>query len=228
MQTAKEMDCEAIIQLGDNMYMWPTDNRLDRACEILGDMVMYWIDGNHDWHPELVRLGAWPHVTEPVVIRENFIYLPRGIVWEQDGVNFLTMGGAHSVDARHRTEGKSVWAEEERIHNWQIAKALDAAYGKKIDVMLTHDGPETHHVQMNVLRQPNSPFNDERSAANRQKLMYLAERVKPKMLFHGHFHMAYREEWGPYYIIVEGLDKNGDLGYSWTVFDTEFYKERYR
>ena len=115
------------------------------------------IDGNHErfdyldalpveeWHGGKVH-PVWrelelpdPTTGEPLVDRAPVYHLMRGQVYELEGVRIITMGGATSIDARFREEGKTWFARElpSPAEYGEAERSLDRV-GWKVDYVLTH------------------------------------------------------------------------------------------
>lgn len=128
-----------IIQVGDFGF-WPNLYRghyVDgweqywAQCEWEGKF--YFIDGNHESHPDL----QYSEITE---VWPGAHFIPRGHVMEIDGLTIGFMGGAASIDSLYRTEGHD-WFREERITQEQF----DAMYNMdvELDLLVTHTPPSS-------------------------------------------------------------------------------------
>jgi len=207
---ASDYNCE-IIQVGDWGFLWPRRDQLKQLSDILVEfgVVMRFIDGNHDDHP---RLRTWksnewqPAGTEHVIMAPNVIYQPRGSVHEdKDGVRFLFMGGAPSIDKAHRTPGRSWWPEEV-ITEAEMERATKA---ENIRVLVTHDSP-TFPPGFTPKGDPDFRVQALESQNN---IATLIEHYKPELHVHGHWHFRYKAG------ITIGLDCNNarlnDAYYFW-------------
>lgn len=105
---AAEYDA-TIIQLGDFGFLWPSikhdcDVRLPWVSQALvragekharGPVTCRWIDGNHDYHPEIRKRLK----TQGPEFAPHLIHQPRGSTYtDEDGTRFLFLGGAPSID----------------------------------------------------------------------------------------------------------------------------------
>lgn len=97
------MDADAVIQVGD-FGLFPTP----QCAYVPPPRPIYWIDGNHEYFPEIM------HLTEPTEVRPNAIYVPRGTILEIAGHRVAFLGGADSVDRHLRIPGVS-WFPQESI-----------------------------------------------------------------------------------------------------------------
>lgn len=192
------------------------------------DLEGYFLDGNHENHPLLWELygpggvdynpddeGFWK-------VRENLRYAWRGHRWEWDGIKFLSLGGAYSVDKPFRHEGTTWWPEE-TITNEQAGLAADGGYA---DVMFTHDAPEGADIP--CLRHQRSLKRDvfPESTQQRVLLRWVVDQVKPKMLIHGHYHDHYEDDIGDTHVIGLGADMS-PLNEAIVMFDTDVFHEIY-
>jgi hypothetical protein len=138
---------------------------------------MFFIDGNHDWHPKLRRRRNWP---------AEIHYCKRGTHWifvNDDGrdvvVSFL--GGAPSIDKDLRIEGEDWWPEEE-IKNHELPWI-------RSDVLITHDAPERPH---NLAEIPLSMSLVYKCQMSWQMIQEAVRMTKPRVLYHGHYHWPYK------------------------------------
>ena len=215
-------DCTKIMFLGDFGYFEhiPQNPSFVTAISVEAVRVnveIHFIKGNHDNHEMLNRLyGEHGSVKE---IAKMVYYHPNCEVWEWDGVVFGAIGGAVSIDKNKRTPGHTWWHNEE-ISNVDLRKCEEMG---NVDVLLSHDCPLTGNVE---------DYCDFRADAlfmgHRRKLQHVVEVVKPKLLFHGHFHVRYEgtanytvDEGDVVWFPIIGLFHNYDYRKQSYVFDTE-------
>lgn len=241
---SKKFDCDAIVQVGDWAGVWPfrkngwksdargvkipsyervlPDYWLNKMENVLSqhDVHMYFLDGNHEWFCGWDQLGIDINADDFVWADDHITYLPRGFAWEWDGVRFLSVGGAVSVDRYDRQEGLT-WDTRERLTDAQVKKAVSRG---KVDVMLSHDTVEIPSQLAIHLRTTgySNPKLDAISRQHREKLSHIARKVRPQFLFHGHYHYSYVESWEG--IRVRGIDRDGSGNKSFHVFDTEDFR----
>lgn len=198
---AAEHDAE-IIQLGDWGFIWKKSNQvqalsteLARAGEREGKppVVMRFIDGNHDHHPELARLTGGCDTGFPLA--SNVIYQPRGSRYvDEDGTRFLFLGGAPSIDKWARTEGVSWW-KEETITEADVERALA---GGPCDVLVTHDAPDYPPG----FGPKGDPAFLRLSVQSMNDIARVIRETKPTLHVHGHWHHYYVSG------VTRGLDCN--------------------
>ena len=176
-----------IVQLGDFGY-WPLtgegrdylawlSSELDNS-----DSWIVFVDGNHEDHKALLQLPRRPDGL--VEITDRIMWAPRGLRWTWQGVRFLALGGAFSIDRRHRKldSGRWGWFDEETITSEQAQLAIA---GGPADVLLTHDAPEG---AMPKVKLSDIGRYAPEGVTNARHVQAVAEATKPKLLLHGHWH----------------------------------------
>lgn len=185
MNYAKNNGAEIIVHVGDFGY-WDESNfvnGINHEAEYL-DLIVVFVDGNHEHH---ALLNSHP-VDEDGVRRlaERVWHLPRGFRWQWCGVTFLALGGAHSVDRQWRMQGVD-WFPEESI---TVSDMYKSVQGGIVDVMITHDAPNGYFIP--GLTEGVFPEKELLLAeAHRANLGLVVNEVRPKYLFHGHYHVRY-------------------------------------
>jgi predicted phosphodiesterase len=238
-------ECDRVFILGDFGY-WEHQKAgvrfLDQLNEYASglDVPVYFLDGNHDKTSLLMdRYGDLRDEEGFVIVRPHVLYAPRGHRWTWDnGVRFIALGGAYSVDKDWRLQQEelypdewppeSLWFPEEEMSDEDMDHFLEDR--TQVDVMLAHDKPRSSSPKWNR--------KDLLECLPNQDRMQRAMRaLRPKAYFHGHLHYFYTDEvWyghdGPTQDMVTtkvmGLLCNpeaGDSTYvnkslSWQVLDT--------
>lgn len=217
---ANEKRCDAIVQCGDIGY-WPHtspnyfDNLtslligsdLEREENDLPPLKMFWVDGNHE-NFDALQVGDWLHYDGFAGMTPRIFYAPRGHRWEWEGTKFLALGGANSIDKQYRVEGRSWW-KQELITPEDVDRAIE---GGTVDVMICHDMPK------GVLNGPDLFHKDQAvDEMNRYYVRVVMDAVKPKLLYHGHYHYRYESLLNE--TMVVGLDCDGHFEKNWTVLD---------
>lgn len=180
-----------IVQVGDNGYTWPGSGGLKHAIQLLehAGVTMYWLEGNHDNYTELIELGFWGATTPQVYGSHNFVYLPRGCVFDLDGVRCGAFGGAVSVDKDYRILVGRGWWPEEYISDEQVD-----AFTEQVSVLFTHDAPyrESGPLEDYLTAEWRMPVPYEvQSEQSRRRIARLMANAKPRLLVHGHYHHLY-------------------------------------
>jgi hypothetical protein len=197
----------------------------DIACELrLADVELWFVDGNHEWHPELIALreeslrggdDSLVPIDHPLRDQAVIFWIPRGHRWKWHGKTWMGLGGAVSVDAAVRQEGRSWWREE----TFTGEQLKHAARPGKVHAMLTHESPSAVHMNFGQPPRIWDAADLARSAAHREQLQDLVDKVQPELLVHGHYHRHVRQVIEPYGTQVIGLDMDGEQG-NYTVLDT--------
>lgn len=184
-----------IFQLGD-FGLWNGKSGFNHLVEVQtalfrNNAVMYVTPGNHE---DYVLLGtAVPADLDSRFLQigdfDRILFIPRGLHWEWNGVKYCSLGGANSIDKKFRTPNVDWW-QEEQISYGDVAKTIA---GGKADIMFTHDCPSGIPIQSFLNNDwVNSLGNDalEYAKESRKALQTAVDSVKPKLLFHGHYHIA--------------------------------------
>jgi predicted phosphodiesterase len=197
---AAQEAADVVVQVGDFGYNFLDDflNKIDEVSKHVGIPVLF-VDGNHE---NFDRLYSFPVSSDGVRrLRKNVLHLPRGFRWEWQGIRFLALGGAHSVDRSWRTPFIEWWPQEQI----SLGEALYAS-GQQSDVMITHDCPD--NVDIPLSSGSWIPEVDVHSANNHRKLLgWVVDEVQPKHLIHGHYHVRYTGKRGD--TVVNGLGMAG-------------------
>lgn len=181
-EIAKRLKALDVVVVGDFGY-WPDPylghpnflRDLSTAAENAG-VTVWWVDGNHEDFKNLYA-NHLQHHDSPVQIKPSIMWLPRGVTWNWEGVEFLAMGGAASIDRQWRTPGLT-WFPEEMISDEDVEKA------KPADIIISHDAP------VNPLESTGQRFViDEQSEYCRQQMRRVVAKAKPELVLHGHYHM---------------------------------------
>lgn len=198
-QEASKTGHSLILQLGDTA-IWPGHKgerflqSLTEKCQ-LHDVDLFLVLGNHEDWPRLEK--AWEshrdHKGQPLPfeIVDRVWVLPKGYKFTLNGVSFLSLGGAASVDFDVRKRGKDWWPQE--MISWtDVENGLACG---EVDVMLTHEAPDEEfcvpEVQRILRDNPNGyrPEGLAYSAVSRSRVTEVLLNAKPTLLAHGHMHV---------------------------------------
>lgn len=171
----KYFGVDLVIQVGDMGILWRDENPDD--CPVVDavkslDTDWWFIDGNHDNHPNLRNVGE--------DITDRIKYMRRGSIKDIDGLNFGFLGGAYSVDKDYRTEGVSWWPEEQPTR--EEAEPLLRA---DLDVLVTHDIPSSFEP---VKAFDVGPRHEEASKHTRDLIQEVMTASGARYVFSGHWH----------------------------------------
>lgn len=243
---AEQQECDGIVQVGDFGF-WTHKKEgvvfLQYVAALISErnIFLWWLDGNHENHQNLQELydldehGFRPMFPrdlwkEDFPVHHPFVHLPRGTIWEWDGVRFCAFGGAYSVDKlwRIQKEGRmavmhTLWWPEETITEAELIN-FENSNPEPVDVLLTHDCPAG--VDIPTLSNPRNPFHGMKfpeSDANRERLSHAANLVQPKLLIHGHYHDRYQSTYvgDGFTTKVIGLDCDNSIKNQHIIFDTK-------
>lgn len=192
-----------IIHTGDFGYMF-TNEYVGALAEKLADRrgMIWFVDGNHENFEKLYRWPIREHGRRQ--ISKYIHHLPRGYRWEWDGKIWMAMGGAYSIDRKHRVLGQSVWNEE----TITLQQVFDAAQPGPADVMICHDAPAGVTIPGIPPPETWDPIDLLRSMEHQRLLRQLVDVIQPKILYHGHFHSLHHSilQTDDYRTSVIGLD----------------------
>ena len=145
----------------------------------LGNHEDYVMVGEYVSHPDFEGF-----VYDPA--RPNIIVATRGVRFLVDGVDFVSLGGANSIDRNSHTEGIDWWREEQ-ISLGDVYRTVQDGHAT---VMVTHDCP----TGVNLFANHRDDDHGWSRAAlvyaqqSRDMLRQAVDGVTPEVLFHGHYH----------------------------------------
>jgi Icc-related predicted phosphoesterase len=215
---AAHLDIPVIVQLGD-FGLWPGQEGARylselEACASEAGVLIAWVDGNHE---DFTQLAAIPVESDGLQWNSpHVVHIPRGSRWSWRKVRFAALGGATSLDRLQRTPGKSWWMEES-VNDNDLAVL---AAGGNCDVLLTHDCPTgvnipgVKHRDYGAAVHSGWPLGElEIAWDHRDRLLEAVRSVKPRHLWHGHFHVRHSQVVALHDAAptrVEGLSWDGD------------------
>jgi hypothetical protein len=205
---ASRRNADVLVHLGDFGYNF-TDEYLDALDAALAahDMMLGFVDGNHE---NFDRLLAVPVADDAMRhLRARVVHLPRGFRWQWGTTRCLAVGGAYSIDRFLRKPHRSWWPQETITGD----QAREIAAAGRADAMFCHDCPAGIEVPGSAFDRYGCPPEElARSAVHQALLRSIVDAVRPRRLWHGHFHRRYRAllEGDGYRTTVDGLGKNGN------------------
>ena len=182
---------DVVIILGDFGLLWEPDEgnwEEELSLDSLGSFgsTFLFIDGNHENHDRLKKLETVRLFGAPAgKVSEHVFHLRRGEIYEIEGKTFFCMGGATSIDRRHRHEGTSWWPEE-NVSREELQHGLNnlKRHGNTVDYILTHTPPR--HIGLEMFpRERDDPHYADPTA---EKLDTVLRRTEFKQWFFGHMH----------------------------------------
>lgn len=195
-------DVAVVCQLGDLRFGMGPDPEgyaaaLEQVCAEHG-LRLLCVNGNHERWDRLDELWADPRRQDddgrlrPLDVSDHVTLLPRGHRWELGGRSFVALGGAPSVNRHLLTEGVDWWPSEV-IREEHVEATLAGGHA---DVMLTHDSPGPPYCTepvASIIRGNPWGWPDASLAYaddGIDKVTRAALGVRPRLLVHGHFHVA--------------------------------------
>lgn len=193
-RAAAEQGADVVVQCGDYGH-W--EHIGSDFHDVVSDLAhsygvpVVWIDGNHD---QQIHLWSTYRETGPfgfVVIRPGVYYAPRAHRWTWNGVRFLALGGAYSIDKRSRLKKELRYGWPRNTQWWPTetitVEDVDAAVaGGETDVLVCHDSPA------GVDASGSGHEDDFRwfplAEQNRDRLRTVVDATQPRLVVHGHWH----------------------------------------
>lgn len=155
------------------------------------DMYIFVTEGNHEDYKLINSLPVSDDGKKWV--SERIALLPRGYRWEIDGHSFVSFGGAASINFTSLKENVSWWKDEAITAEDVYRVARDG----EADVMISHDAPLGIEAVEKLKRahvDDWEPVELTYAYSSQKKMTYAVEAVRPKVLFHGHYHLGYQED----------------------------------
>ena len=180
------------IILGDAGFLWPGNQRIDLlnyktlACR---PFPVLCVIGNHEPILGMKDLEETDISIGEKVLQINddpFVaYLKRGKVYTIDGIKFLVLGGALSIDQIYRVVNKSWWSNEywDEQEKTDLFKLLETE--NSFDCVISHTGP--HHINNKLFGHQlfnEDKFLDEVALLNDE----IHKKIQFKEWFCGHWH----------------------------------------
>lgn len=147
-------------------------------------VTVYVVPGNHENYDTISALtprpDGWLEMSGHVRVA------PRGHRWSWTGVQFGALGGAFSVDWRHRQTGRDWWPAVEEVRPEDIERLGSG----DLDVLVSHDVPSGIPIGPGGLFSPHPiPEADlARAQVSRDLLLDAVRRTRPELLLCGHHH----------------------------------------
>lgn len=176
-----------VIVSGDFGFLWDYSNANKWWLNWISSrgFTTLFVDGNHENFDMIDALPVTQWNGGNVhVINNSVIHLMRGQVFNIEGLNFFTFGGAESVDKADRKRYIDWWPQEDP--SWiEYEEGLSnlERHGNKVDYILTHT------CSSNTLLALESKIGQLKPITSQNKFFdVLAEQVTYKHWYFGHFH----------------------------------------
>lgn len=195
----KEQEVVDILHVGD-FGIWPGNPGMQFLAQVnthlsKNKQTLYVTPGNHEDYTfiKAIEKHASNYEDGWARARDNILVAPRGLRWEWNGVSFVSLGGAPSVDRAWRLEfqrkkGYPVWWKDEDITREDMDRTIAGGYA---DIMIAHDAPYgVSGVEKGIAGNPFNFTEEDLHYAfeGRVKIREVVEAVKPKLYFGGHYH----------------------------------------
>ena len=204
--TFMRQDINVILHLGDFGYGFGQSGadylRKLQARLLRNGQMLLVTPGNHEDYSKIADLKVIPNGQWKgwLKLTSQILLAPRGLRWTWEGREFVSLGGANSIDRNYRTPYLSWW-EGEQISMGDVYRTVD---GGTADVMLCHDAPLKVSIPLNH-RDMGWDYDQLNYAkGSRIMIQHAIDEVKPKLFFHGHYHVFYDKK------VTLGDFDNGD------------------
>jgi hypothetical protein len=144
----------------------------------------------------------------------NLLFASRGQRWVREGVSFVSLGGANSINRFDLMENINWWAGEQISYG----DVYNTIAGGPADVFIAHDCPAGVEL-FGDNKGDDGSWSVEAmnyAAHSRDSLRVAVDAVKPGILFHGHYHHYLDQtttlvdgEGEGYNLRTIGMDKDG-------------------
>lgn len=192
--TLADYGVTVVLHVGDFGF-WPGNSGqkyLHYVNKILVEksMTLFVTLGNHEDYVQISTFSPHPEF-EGFVYDKNFpniIVAKRGTRWEWQGVSFMSLGGANSIDFTSRTEWINWWSAEQI----SMADVYNSIEGGHVDVMITHDSPYGVPIFGTHKDEDDSSWSETAlnyAVQSRHAMRVVVDAVKPNILIHGHYHV---------------------------------------
>lgn len=199
--TMREYGITTVVSVGDfgvysDQYGTKFADRTASLCKEYG-ITLYVVPGNHENYRIINELtgddrSSWAEY------RPRVFLVPRGMRWEWDGMSFVALGGAPSVDRTWRVQNdllrkpdakNKLWYAEEEITEEDVEYTVAGGYA---DVMIAHDAPRGVTAVFNAI--DGNPMGFAQSDLlyaedGRDRIDAAFRGVAPSLFFHGHYHV---------------------------------------
>jgi hypothetical protein len=180
------------IILGDGGFMWQNNREKDfRNYQALAErpFPVLCVLGNHEpiyGMKDIPETDIGIGETVYQINKKPFTaYLKRGKVYTIDGIKFLVLGGALSIDKAYRIPNRSwweleYWKEQEKLDLFKLLETEN-----EFDIVISHTGP--FHINRMLFR-GDSVFNHKSA----DEVSFLNEKIHDRIQFRewlfGHWH----------------------------------------
>ena len=182
---------DILIILGDagiNFSAGSRDEAL-KSCLLGMPITLFCIHGNHERRPQTLPGYKEVEWHGGIVFREaeypNLLFAKDGEIYTLNGLNYLAIGGAYSVDKHLRLRRGAGWWEDEQPSDEIKRYVEEQIYAHKVDVILSHTCPQKY-IPTEVFL----PMVDQSTVDNSTEIWLdrIEEAVNYKAWYCGHWH----------------------------------------
>ena len=174
---------DVLFILGDGGFVWDKSVQSIQKLLMSTKATVIYIDGNHENFdllndfPVVTKFGAKMHK-----ITDRLFHVLRGEIAIVNGLKFLCLGGATSIDKARRKNHESWW-EAENISDDDIANALSnlEKCNHQVDYVLTHCAPSSIVSKLGYSTDQNTDI-----------LETLSKKICFSQWYFGHYHIDKR------------------------------------
>ena len=204
---------DILVLLGDVGANYYGDHRDDAMKETLAKLppTILCIHGNHEMRPWLIegyRLTDWNG--GKVWIQDkypNLLFAKDGEIFSINGLNYIVIGGAYSVDKYYRLRRGYGWWEDEQPSEEIRAYVEQQIRDHSVDVILSHTGPFKYEpVEMFLPGIDQSTVDD----STEHWLDQIEERTDYVAWFCGHWHTDKRID--KMHFLFHGYESEEQIG----------------
>lgn len=153
------------------------------------------IHGNHENRPQNIGTYIKKEFCGGTVWYEknhsNILFLQDGETYEIEGLKFLAIGGAYSVDKFYRISRNWTWFPDEQVSEKNREYILKRVSGKSFDYVITHTCPLEWQPTELFLSQIDQKLVD---SSMEEWLSQVKNNIEFKEWFFGHYHGDKRYE----------------------------------
>jgi hypothetical protein len=192
LERAHQLGVDTVLSVGDwgiGPFRGDTPGtRFAQKCERIAAknrVTVYVVPGNHENYDTTAKL--LPRADGWLVLTEHVLVAPRGHRWSWGGgVQFGALGGAFSVDYRHRTPGGDWWPASEEVQPVDVERLGSGV----LDILVSHDAPTGVPVGPGglVSTLQISEADLARTQVSRDLLLEAVRRTRPELVLCGHWH----------------------------------------
>lgn len=199
---------DIVIHVGDhgvNYYGNYRDENLKKKISKMNPTFIL-MCGNHD----RFEIKNYNKIKKNDIIKGEFfieeqypkiLHCPKINTFSINNINFLTLGGAYSIDKDYRIKMGWNWFPNEQISAEAMSNFKETHQKYKTDIIISHTCPEKYEPKHLFL-----PFVDQSTVDKRTEkfLDWVEENIEYKQWYLGHYH-ANEQLWDNGYMLFENI-----------------------